>query len=656
MNHRTIHICVMLLLVFCTSALFADASLVVHLDTVAHPISPTLHGIFFEDINFGADGGLCPELVKNGSFEFVPDPTMGWHRIEPDHNTDEVSVLSDHPLNENNPHYLRMTVGENHGASGHGMLNDGFRGMGVAANAEYVFSVYGRMGDAAEHDLNVVLEGADNTIITAIEVPMQGTEWKKYTAKLKATKTDAQAHLVVVGRTPGTMDLDMVSLYPTETFNHHGLRSDLVQLLKDLHPKFMRFPGGCIVEGRTLDSRYQWKNTIGDPAQRKLIVDRWNSEFNWRPTPDYFQSYRLGFFEYFQLCEDIGASPLPLVNCGMACQFNTGELAPLDQLQPYVQDALDLIEFANGPADSQWGKKRAEMGHPAPFDLKRMGIGNEQWGPHYVERYKVMAEAIHARYPDIELVAAAGPFPNGALFDYAWKELSALHADILDEHYYASPDWFIQHADRYDHYPRSGPKVFAGEFAAQSVGIASPNNKNTWRCALAEAAFMTGLERNSDVVVMSSYAPLFAHVDAWQWTPNLIWFDNLKSFGTPNYYVQQLFGANTGDALLVSESTGDTAGLFITACRDDSTRDVIIKIVNTQSTVRTVHIELTGQISPNATATEQILASDDLAAENSLAEPLKVSPVTREIASIGSSFDEKTPGNSMTVIRVHAAK
>ena len=641
------------------AAAAAPASLTVHLDKVEHAISPTLHGIFFEDINFGGDGGLCPELVKNGSFEFTPDPLMGWHRIDPLNNTSHAEIGTDHPLNENNPHYLRFTaewvdVLAPRGQGSSGLTNEGFRGMGVSKDADFIFSFYAR--SAKPIPLSAALIDSKGNRIGGASVDVNGSDWKKYSAQITSSKTDAHAHLQLDLGGVGSMDLDMISLYPASTFNNHGLRTDLVQLLKDLHPKFMRFPGGCIVEGRTLESRYQWKNTIGDPSERKLIVDRWNSEFNWRPTPDYFQSYRLGFYEYFQLCEDIGATPLPLVNCGMACQFNTGELAPMDQLEPYVQDALDLVEFANGPVDSQWGKKRAEMGHPASFNLKRIGIGNEQWGPHYVERYAKMSAALKAKYPEIEIVAAAGPSPDGPLFDYAWKELSALHADILDEHYYANPDWFINHADRYDHYPRNGPKVFAGEFAAQSVAIASPNNKNNWRCALAEAAFITGLERNSDLVVMSSYAPLFAHVDAWQWTPNLIWFDNLKSFGTPNYYVQELYGANTGNVLLAQDVAGDSKGLFITSSRDDAADDVILKIVNTEAAERPMHIELTGQAISNSTATAQVLASDDLETQNSINEPAKLSPAKNDMGAVGSTIETPVPGSSFTVIRIHSAK
>ena len=281
-----------------------------------------------------------------------------------------------------------------------------------------------------------------------------------------------------------------------------------------------------------------------------MVVNRWNYEFKHRPTPDYYQSFGLGFFEFFQLCDDIGAEPLPILNCGMACQFNSGELCPPDELKTYIQDALDLIEFANGQADSTWVRKRAAMGHPAPFNMKLLGIGNEQWGPQYIERLKLFTRAIKEKYPEVQLVSAAGPSPDDERFHFLWPQLTELKADIVDQHCYANPIWFLSNSDRFDKYDRNGPKVFFGEYAAQSVAIVSTKNRNNLECALAEAAFMTGLERNADVVRMASYAPLFSNVDAWQWTPDMIWVDSLRAVATPNYYVQQMFTHNRGDIVL----------------------------------------------------------------------------------------------------------
>lgn len=424
----------------------------------------------------------------------------------------------------------------------------------------------------------------------------------------------------------GAVDLDMVSLFPVDTWQHraNGLRKDLVQLLYDMHPGFIRFPGGCIVEGRRLATRYRWKTTVGDIAERKTIINRWNDEFDTRPAPDYFQSFGLGFYEYFQLAEDIGAKPLPVLNCGMACEFNSSELAPLDQIDEYVQDALDLIEFANGPATSPWGKLRAQMGHPAPFALTMMGVGNEQWGPHYLERYKIFAAALKAKHPEIELVVSAGPAPSGPQFDYLWSNWRMMKPDIVDEHYYEPPEWFLANTGRYDHYDRSGPKVFAGEYAAQTSGVGKIDNRNNWQGAIAEAAFMTGLERNADVVKMASYAPLFAHVDAWQWTPDAIWFDNLRAYGTPNYYVQKVFANNTGTRIVPATPQAEE-GLYTSAALDQQTHELIVKAVNVSATAKPVEIRL---LAANASgmAKTTILASADLNAENSFQKPRNVAP------------------------------
>jgi len=519
----------------------------VQADRPGAKINPAMWGIFFEDINFGADGGLYAELVKNGSYAF-PDTLMGWFKISPSLAKGELEVRADNPSNPASPNYLRI---RSEAIAPFGACNEGFRGMGVRQGEAYDFSVQIR---GAEGSPRVIVElvGSDGTTLDAARLANITSGWKPVRATLRPKDTDARARLNVILEGGGAVDVDQVSLFPQNTWKHRpgGLRADMVQLLVNLKPGFLRFPGGCIVEGSDLSKRYQWKTTIGPIAGRKLIINRWNYEFKHRPTPDYFQSFGLGFFEYFQLCEDIGAEPLPILNCGMACQFNSGELVPLDQLEPYVQDALDLIEFANGPATGTWGAKRAAMGHPAPFNLKLLGIGNEQWGPQYIERLAIFIKALKSKHPEIQLVCAAGPSPQDERFHFLWPNLSELKADIVDEHCYANPIWFLSNADRYDHYDRNGPKVFFGEYAAQSTAICSTKNRNNLECALAEAAYMTGLERNADVVRMAAYAPLFAHVEAWQWTPDLIWIDNLRSCGTPNYYVQQLFSRNRGDVVL----------------------------------------------------------------------------------------------------------
>ena len=422
-----------------------------------------------------------------------------------------------------------------------------------------------------------------------------------------------------------------------------------------MKPGFLRFPGGCIVEGRTLAQRYQWKKTVGDVDKRETLVNRWNTEFAHKPTPDYFQTFGLGFFEYFQLAEDIGASPLPILSCGMACQFNTGELVPMNELNPYVQDALDLIEFANGSVETPWGKIRSEMGHPKPFNLKLIGVGNEQWGPEYIERYKVFEKAIKAKYPAMTIVSGAGPFPEGDYFEYGTKELKKLNAQIVDEHYYKSPKWFRDNVTRYDNYDRKGPKVFAGEYAAQSVATVSPDNKNNWECAFSEAAFMTGLERNAEVVNLTSYAPLMAHAEAWQWTPDMIWFNNLEAYGSANYYVQKLFATNKGTDLLAITKDGKAVTgqneLFATAAKDVNTKEVIVKLVNTAATAQEVNVDLKGN-KLQAKGSITTLTSANLDDVNSFEFPKKISPTESEYQLKNNKAQVKLPAYSVTVLKL----
>jgi alpha-L-arabinofuranosidase len=523
------------------------ASLTVQADQPGAAINPAMWGIFFEDINFGADGGLYAELVKNRSFEF-PDPLMGWFKISPSHARGDVAVRHEEPFHPANPNYLRI---RSEASAPLGVSNPGFRGMGVRAGESYDFSAQVRRVAGAAAVL-IELVANDGDTLAEARLGELSPGWRKVSVTLQPKETDAHARLNVLLEGQGTVDFDMVSLFPQKTWKNRsgGLRADMVQMLADLKPGFMRFPGGCIVEGSDLAKRYQWKTTIGPVEERKLLINRWNYEFKHRPAPDYFQSFGLGFFEFFLLCEDLGAEPLPILNCGMACQFNSGELVSLGQLDPYVQDAVDLIEFANGPATSTWGAKRAAMGHPAPFKMKLLGIGNEQWGAQYIERYAAFAKVLKAKHPEITLVSSAGPAPADERFEFLWPKLRALKADVVDEHCYANPVWFFTSANRFDTYDRRGPKVFFGEYAAQSDKIVSVENQNNWECALSEAAFMTGMERNAEVVRLASYAPLFGHEEGWQWRPNLIWADNLRVYGTPNYYVQQAFSHNRGDQVL----------------------------------------------------------------------------------------------------------
>lgn len=626
------------------------ATIEVQVDKPGASINPAMWGIFFEDINFGADGGLYAELIKNRAFEF-PDPMMGWTKLIPTKSKGQFSIRDEKPFNAANPHYLRIESTE---PLPIGVANEGFRGIGVKNGEAYNFSAQIRKVDGAVV-LRVALYGSDGAVLDSVVFKDFSSDWKKVSAVLHPNDTDARAKLVVLIEGKGALDLDMVSLFPEKTWKNRpgGLRADMVQILADMKPGFMRFPGGCIVEGPELAGRYQWKKTIGPVEERQLLVNRWNTEFLHRPAPDYYQTFGLGFFEYFQLCEDIGAQPLPILNCGMACQFNSGELCPMDQLDPYIQDALDLIEFANGPVTSVWGAKRAAFGHPEPFNMKMLGVGNEQWGPQYIERFAKFSSALKQKYPEVLLVGAAGPDPGDERFKFLWSKLRDLNADIVDEHCYAQPAWFLANAHRYDNYDRKGPKVFMGEYAAQSQYTVSPKNRNNLETALAEAAFLTGLERNADVVRLASYAPLFAHVDAWQWRPDLIWVNNLTVMPTPNYYVQALFSRNRGDQMLPIKMNGETqTNLFASATRDNATGEVILKVVNTAKAgaLAGIKLDTTRAVADRASAI--VLTGKSGAEENTFEQPNNVAPVETKIQNVSGSFQHTFPANSITVMRL----
>ncbi len=609
-------------------------------------IQPTMYGIFFEDINFGADGGLYAELVKNRSFEF-PQPFVGWVPFG------NVSVQSEKPCFERNPHYVRVV---NDGRLLRaGLDNEGFTGIGLKEGEEYRFSVYARTPDAAPMKLSVELVRKDGSNPLKKTVEVKGDEWQKQTVILKSPFTDAHARLRIVLETKGTVDMDYISLFPVKTWKgrENGLRADLAQALYDLNPGVLRFPGGCIIEGNSLATRYQWKNSVGPVENRPLNENRWNYTFKHKAFPDYFQSLGLGFYEYFLLSEDIGAEPLPVVSCGLSCQYESNEVVPLDELDPYVQDALDLIEFANGDVNSTWGKVRAEMGHPAPFNLKMIAVGNEQWDKVYVERLEVFTKAIREKYPDIKVIGSSGPSASGDKFDYLWPEMKRVGVDLVDEHYYMKPEWFLENAKRYDSYDRKGPKVFAGEYAAHDYPTGKANNLYA---ALSEAAFMTGLERNADVVHLATYAPLFAHVDAWQWNPDLIWFDNLRMMRTPNYYVQQMYGMNAGTDVLRLQMNGEpVAGqdsLYATAALDAPTGEVILKLVNVGSKPADVKINFNGLKKHRmVSGTCTYLQNDDWKAVNTL-EQEKLVPRVRPVQVEGQSLELQLPERSFGVYRL----
>ncbi len=523
-------------------------------------VSPTMHGVFFEDINYAGDGGLYAELVENRSFEHR-EGLYAWREEKRGAARATQALAREDPIHPNNPRFLRLDIADAGG--GYGISNVGYGGIPVKAGEAYRFAVHARAGSTFSGGLTVRVESANGTLLAEGKIAKLTPAWQRHEVMLACSGTDRAARLVVLADAAGRVDLDMISLFPKNTFKgrENGLRADLAQLVADMKPGFMRFPGGCIVEGNGLANAYRWKDTVGDIATRKQNWNRWTQEDSRRPDHHYHQTYGLGFFEFFQFCEDIGAAPVPVINCGMACQFQGGALVPMAELGPWVQDALDLVEFANGPVTSTWGKLRAQMGHPEPFGMKHLGVGNEQWGQGYFERYQVFQKALKEKHPEIELISTSGPGVNDRNWDFAWNKFrSGVPADVVDEHYYRPPEWFLQHATRYDGYDRKGPRVFAGEYAAHRRDRAS-----TLDVAVCEAAFMTGLLRNADLVTMSCYAPMFAREGYVQWAPDMIWFDATRVMPTPTYHIQSLYARNRPGRMLPSIfennlSAGQAAG------------------------------------------------------------------------------------------------
>ena len=607
------------------------------------PVQPTMYGLFFEDINFAADGGLYGELIKNRSFEF-PQAYMGWRVFG------NVELKDDGPF-ERCPHYVVLSD-PGHRERRTGLQNEGFFGIGIEKGKEYRFSVWAK-APKGNSQIRVQLIN-EHTMSERQEFVQQklditSTDWQKYEVVLKSNRTEPKAQLRIFLSSGNPVALEHVSLFPVDTYKgrQNGLRRDLAQALADVHPGVFRFPGGCIVEGTTLDTRYQWKNTIGPVENRPLNKNRWEDTFDYRYYADYYQSYGLGFFEFFQLSEDIGAEPLPVLSVGLSCQFqNKAESAhvPVDQLDPYIQDCLDLIEFANGDVNTEWGKKRADMGHPEPFNLKFIGVGNEQWDTPYYERLKPFVAAIRAKYPEIKIIGTSGPDSEGKMFDKGWAAMKEVKADLVDEHFYRNEEWFLGTANksrypncgalRYDSYDRKGPKVFAGEYACHGKG----KKWNHYETSLYEAAFMTSLERNADIVHMATYAPLFAHIDGWQWRPDMIWYDNTRMFKSVSYYVQQMYAMNKGTNVLSLTMDGKPVagqegqdGLFASSVYDKTTNEVIVKVINTSKQAQPVQLNLQGIKGERTAETLTLSHNGSMDDENTLDQPEKITPKTGSV-------------------------
>jgi alpha-N-arabinofuranosidase len=624
-------------------------------------ISPDLFGLFFEDINYAADGGLYAEMVQNRSFEYGPASKREWHSfsfweyVTPGFSYGSLHIETTSPLHHNNPHYVVLNaehVGneEKHtGPSGVGLKNIGFDGMIIGAGDKYNFSMFARQLTKDPITLTVSLQTPKGIILAEEKIVTSSSAWRKYTASLTSNTSHDSVSLVVMATTKGRLAMDVISLFPQNTFKNrsNGLRADLAQVLADMKPAFIRFPGGCLVHGDGLGNMYRWKNTIGPVEQRLEQKNLWG----------YHQTQGLGYFEYFQFCEDVGAKPLPVLPAAVSCQNSggtwriggTGQRAlALDEMTDYIQEILDLIQWANGPVTSTWGAKRAEAGHPAPFNLQYIGIGNEdKITPEFQQRFKMIFDAVKTTYPDIIVIGTSGPFPDGDDFTKGWKYANEHQIPVIDEHYYKDPNWMMKNLNRYDSYDRRKSKVYLGEYASWG---------NKMKNAISEAAYMIGLERNGDVVSMASYAPLLAKKDHTQWTTDMIFFDNKRVCLTPNYHVQKMFSLNRGDVYftnVVSINPRDST-LAASCVQDNSTGDVILKLVNAGTSPQIMNINLAG-FKNSAKAAHTLLVAP-AEAENTLDKPDVVFPVKSAFKIAGKSFDYTTPPMSLTVIRIKTTR
>lgn len=613
-------------------------------------ISDLLIGIFFEDINYAADGGLYAELIQNRDFEYSPSDKEGrdkaWNKykawsLSGDQGTFTIDSIS--PIHPNNPHFAVLNVKQ----TGVGLINEGFDGIAIKAGEKYDFSVFVRNQDNRNKKLIIRLTGESGEIYGETSVNANSSKWKKMEAVLAATKTVSDAHLEIIPQTSGSIALDMISLFPQKTFKgrKNGLRADLAQSLADIHPRFIRFPGGCVAHGDGLGNIYRWKNTVGPLEYRKPQRNLWG----------YHQTAGLGYFEYFQFCEDIGAQPLPVIAAGVPCQNSaTGGAGqqggiPMCDMDDYVQEVLDLIEWANGDAGTKWGKIRAEAGHPKPFNLKYIGIGNEDLiNDIFEERFTMIYKAVKEKHPEITVIGTVGPFFEGTDYVEGWKIATKLSVPMVDEHYYQSPGWFINNQDFYDKYDRSKPKVYLGEYASHL-----PGRVTNIETALSEALYLTACERNGDVVSMTSYAPLLAKEGHTQWNPDLIYFTNTEVKPTVDYFVQQLYGQNSGDIYLSSDvklsdkNESVSKRVAVSVVSDSKSNDLIVKLVNMLPVAINTTVKLDGVdgILPSAMRTVLAGAPDDK----------KARPVTDQIA-VSGEFPCNLPSYSFTVIRIKKNK
>ena len=610
----------------------------------AKPISDKLLGIFFEDINYAADGGLYAELIQNRDFEYAPGDKeyrdKNWHSahswtLKGDGTNFMIDSVS--PLHPNNPHYAVLHTA----IVGASFVNNGFDGIPIKKGEAYDLSLFAKQLEGKEGKLLARLVSKKGEVLGQSTIDVSFNEWKKIKVVLTASADEDDAAVELQPLTPGRLALDMISLFPQTTFKgrSNGLRADLAKVVADLHPRFIRFPGGCVAHGDGLANIYRWKNSIGPLEARKPQRNLWG----------YHQSFGLGYYEYFQFCEDIGSEPLPVLAAGVPCQNSgTGGAGqqggiPMQQMDEYVQDILDLIEWANGDANTKWGKLRAAAGHPKPFNLRYIGIGNEDLITDVFEkRFTMIYNALKMKHPEITVIGTVGPFYKGTDYEEGWKIATKLKLAMVDEHYYESPAWFVHNQDFYDRYDRSKSKVYLGEYASRG---------NTLYNALAEALYLTSLERNGDVVHMTSYAPLLAKEGHTQWNPDLIYFNNTQVKPTVNYEVQKLFSNYAGSEYLpaaITLSNNEDAvkkRIAYSIVRDTKTGDVIVKIVNLLPTSVNASLDLSGISIRDGKATKITLQGswDNRSAKAVEAECL-----------VSEKFTSELPPYSFTVIHMEA--
>ena len=623
----------------CGIAAFASAAAKVSIEIGSpesgKPVSPSMWGIFFEDINWAADGGLNPELLANGGFDWLQADHEKWNRVEDGWTPDfrdggmaRISIQMGAPVHPNTARHLRL---EPFGSGLAGVRNTGLDGFRLVKGEPYKLEFDVRElteKDGIDWKFPAWTRRTERFTFDGADIAFAG---EGYTVEV----TGSSLSLLVRGRR--VFEFDNVSLLPTgPNLVRAGLRKDLVDRLADLHPAFMRFPGGCIVEEGDFQHWYDWRRTVGPKERRECVLNRWSA-----PGKPYWETFGVGFYEYFRLCEEIGAEPLPICLAGLTCQYQPPALLSDPRDADYFADVIiELVEFANGDASTKWGSVRAAMGHPAPFNLKMVGVGNENWNAEFFDRCEPIVEIVRKRHPEIKIIGSAGPFPEGKEFDYAWKRITRKSADLVDEHFYRPPEWFLAGAHRYDGYDRvSKPPVYAGEYACHhKVG---GKRVNTHWSAVCEAAAMAGFERNCDVVQMASYAPLFGRLGHDQWSPDLIWFDGERTFVTPNYYVQQLFAANRPDFEVPVKLSADAEGLGVYACAGTKGGTVIVKVVNASGEPRDVALNLKGDAEVTTLAGEK--------GDVNTIDREKVRPATGRRFIDGSVT---VPACSLTVLRV----